>query len=518
MKRFQEQIVLGVSLLVAVSAASAQTTWYVDDSCVPPGDGSAGDPFCTLQEGIDAAGNGDVVQAEGVFPEAIDFLGKAITVRTDNPASRIDATGLDASVVTIVGAGPGAVLEGFIIYAGTGTYDPDTDGYQGGGIYIADCSPTIRVCRVEQNTATSGGGIYVTNGSPLVVDCWIEGNAASFGGGLRAVAGSGPTITGCTFNHNTGGWGAGIDFHQASGPTVIDTSLVDSQLTAFGGGIRAVGTTGLEVRGCTFLGNLADQGAGMFIYETAGVVAASDFVGNQGLLGGGIVNYQESHLTVFNCRFTDNTASSGAGIWNMGSSELVMINCSVTDNTAGVTGGGLWNISSHAVVRNSILWANPGGSLVSDDGGTAAVIYSDVEGGHPGAGNIDQDPQFADILAGDLHLTAGSPGIDAGHNWAIVTLATTDLDGHPRLAADGADFDPGCGIPCVVDMGAYEAQGQAFDVIWGDIDGDGVAGVIDFLYILADWGECADGCCLSDLDLDGTVNVIDFLIVLATWT
>jgi hypothetical protein len=55
-------------------------------------------------------------------------------------------------------------------------------------------------------------------------------------------------------------------------------------------------------------------------------------------------------------------------------------------------------------------------------------------------------------------------------------------------------------------------------VIWGDIDGDGVVGVVDFLYILADWGGCEQACCLSDLDLDGGVGVTDFLLLLANWS
>ncbi len=52
----------------------------------------------------------------------------------------------------------------------------------------------------------------------------------------------------------------------------------------------------------------------------------------------------------------------------------------------------------------------------------------------------------------------------------------------PRIEAG---FDPGCGTPCVVDMGAYEYQGQPCDVTWGDIDGD--VGVTDFLLLLANW-------------------------------
>jgi hypothetical protein len=51
----------------------------------------------------------------------------------------------------------------------------------------------------------------------------------------------------------------------------------------------------------------------------------------------------------------------------------------------------------------------------------------------------------------------------------------------------------------------------------GDIDGDGVVGVNDFLLLLAAWGPCVDECCLADLDRDGTVAVNDFLLLLGNW-
>ena len=89
----------------------------------------------------------------------------------------------------------------------------------------------------------------------------------------------------------------------------------------------------------------------------------------------------------------------------------------------------------------------------------------------------DQDPGN-----GDFRLSPGSLCIDAGHNWAIAGISDTDLDGNPRFAADENDFDPGCGVPAVVDMGAYEYQGDPFPVKLGDIDG-GVS-ITDFLTLL----------------------------------
>ncbi len=55
----------------------------------------------------------------------------------------------------------------------------------------------------------------------------------------------------------------------------------------------------------------------------------------------------------------------------------------------------------------------------------------------------------------------------------------------------------------------------------GDVDGDGVVGILDFLELLGAWGPCPDPCppsCASDFDEDCAVGVADFLILLGNWT
>lgn len=50
-----------VSLLLIPVVCAAQTTWHVDDdSCPNAGTGTEVDPFCSIQAGIDAAGDGQV--------------------------------------------------------------------------------------------------------------------------------------------------------------------------------------------------------------------------------------------------------------------------------------------------------------------------------------------------------------------------------------------------------------------------------------------------------------------------
>jgi hypothetical protein len=106
--------------------------------------------YPTIQAAISAAGDGDtVLVAPGTYVENIDFLGKAITVKsTGGP----DVTCIDgnqaSSVVTFKnGEGPDSVLEGFEIKNGF------TD--QGGGVICQLADPTVKNNTITGNIATS---------------------------------------------------------------------------------------------------------------------------------------------------------------------------------------------------------------------------------------------------------------------------------------------------------------------------------------------------------------------------
>src|SRR5262245_2385358 len=96
--------------------------------------------YPTIQTCIDAAvsGQDECVVAPGTYNELINFLGKAITLRSsDGPETTIlDGFGLVGAIVTCIsGEGPATMLDGFTIMRGTaGQFGGE---YGGGGMLNA---------------------------------------------------------------------------------------------------------------------------------------------------------------------------------------------------------------------------------------------------------------------------------------------------------------------------------------------------------------------------------------------
>jgi len=170
--------------------------------------GAAGEPctvcpsgcaYASIQAAIEAAADNDViVVGAGTYRENLNFLGKAVVVRSAHgPAATILDGGARGSVVTFAsGEGYGAVLEGFTVTNGA--------SLSGGGIYCRQASPTLAGNLIRGNTAEYGAGIHcVFNAHPLIVNNVIADNIAEVeGGGLAVVWNCFPTLYGNTVYSN----------------------------------------------------------------------------------------------------------------------------------------------------------------------------------------------------------------------------------------------------------------------------------------------------------------------------
>ncbi len=353
----------------------------------------------TIQDAIDVAINGDeVVVVPGTYPEAINFLGKAVTVRSasgDPSDTIIDGTGFFHVVQCVNGEDLNSVLEGFTIRRGeaTGVFSPDDVG---GGMYNFKSSPTVSNCIFTDNHAKisgggpegDGGGMYNDNSDPIVTDCTFELNSAEGHGGGMYNDNSNPTVTRCTFSVNSADlakWnrsGGGM-FNAYSSPTVTDSTFIGNS-AANGGGmcndhgdpivtdcnfkLNTVDSGGggmlnfnnvPTVTGCTFSGNSADDGGGMFNLTSNAMVTECIFSGNTANTNGGGMWNNSAAPTVTGCTFSGNLADfEGGGMYNFQYCRLRVTRCKFINNAA-VNGGGMINrYGTDSIVTNCIFSRN----------------------------------------------------------------------------------------------------------------------------------------------------------------
>jgi hypothetical protein len=159
-----------------------------------------------------------------------------------------------------------------------------------------------------------------------------------------------------------------------------------------------------------------------------------------------------SASTLNNCTLAGNTAESGGGV-----TGGTLNNCTLTGNAAEYDGGG----ASASTLNNCIVYFNTASN--DPNYSISTISYTCTTPLPAGVGNITNDPQFVSLATTNLQLAANSPCINLGNN--AFAPGSADLAGNPRIANT------------VVDMGAYEFQGEANP----DYDGDGSGNADEFI-------------------------------------
>jgi len=273
-------VVLVFSVLMATVSAKAQTTWYVDDDAPndpgpgdpttsdPLEDGSPQHPFDAIQEGLDAASDGDeVVVCDGTYSgrgnRDLDFDGKAIAVRSENGPTTcfIDCQAQGRGFHFHRGETADSTLDGFTI----------TNGYLynniaaigGAGIYCNYSSPTIRNCLVTGNAVRGnfsfGGGVFVWAAGPTLANCTIVGNTARYGGGLYCCQGN-PKVRSCVIRRNTANHGGGVACAVPMSATLANCTVTENSATVNGGGVCCYDEADVTIINCIVSANSARRG------------------------------------------------------------------------------------------------------------------------------------------------------------------------------------------------------------------------------------------------------------------
>ncbi|MFY9342391.1 MAG: hypothetical protein WAT39_07870 [Planctomycetota bacterium] len=455
-------------VLASSTLLTAQSTLTVPSPAYP-----------TITSAIGAAVAGDtVLVAPGTYFETIDFLGKAITVRSVVGAAMttIDGNGVGPVVQFVTNEPPTAVLEGFTIRGGVGATVAGVRS-TAGGIQVVNSSPTIRRCVITANQGGVGapsssptlqfagsggpGGILATGSALQLIDCEVHTNVGGVGGagvgglfgnsGARGgaggayfgftLAGTTPELLGCTFRNNTGGLGGFASTGSAFGGRGGD------------GGFELFTAGAARLSQCVVTGNVGGDGAT--------TVGTGGHGGHGGFDLGAPSALAVAPVLMRNCVVTGNTGGNagtpgnvhgGDGAGATGATAFTAISVTIAGNVGGqpqplgsVTGGltvGGFMVSS-AALRNCIVWGNTKSGVPSDlyaSGIVASAQACDlgaVAGTVTGPANFSADPLFVNLAAGDVHLTAGSPCRHAG--LGVVDLPLFDFEGDPRMIGPGTD-------------------------------------------------------------------------------
>ena len=435
----------GIQLSCAVFLAmfwtlNASAIVYVDKAQGGPEDGTSwATAYDTIQEGIDSAVALGAGAANAVWVKAGNY-NENRTEAWGNPASVAGSLVLKANVKVYGGFdGTETLLSQRGVRRAITTIDGSTARGGSAAYHVVVCG----------NQASSVDGALL-DGFDIV-----GGNAAGVAGDYHTYRGGGiyvwrssPTIANCTIHGNT----AAVSGGGASNESWID------------GGDPANG----RYENCVFWNNVANRIADTFTptfdfpYDPPGLGAAPNPIRG----GGAMFNNHNATPTIIYCTFDiNNTGNPGYVQW-------------------GAASAGLYQWLSAPTVNSCILWADNPGEIQNDNplgfASTAAVSYSDIQGGYPpgpGPGNINANPAW--VAPGpEFWLTAGSPCVNTGD--VANPAPNRDLPGVTRPVGGRVDMGAyeycptGPAAVCQPHTVVLDDTGNASMVV-GDIDGGSTA-------------------------------------------
>ncbi len=400
---------------------------YVNASGQPPGEGTRDYPFTTIQAAIDNSQTGDtVVVSAGTYPEKLSMK-EGIYLRGSGAKVTFIRTPSDEVGIEFFHISEGE-LSGFTIKG------PDLDPNDAPLIASIGGSPKIINNHLESFFAPIGG-IACSDGSTAIIEDNTLVNQCIM------IIESAPNIY---HNEITGGM-LGAIYSYNSAPNIEGNSINGGEM----------GDPGIFFTG---------SGIGIIKYNRFNWTST----GADAIYLSGAEN-----LFIHNNVFSDQ-GFNGAGIRITNSTGIT-----ITNNTLHTSGSGVDEENSAVIFYNNIITGNEIFGLRF----SANSIYDYNNSWNPGSNyyqcipdlhGISADPLFVDPVAGDYHLTSGSPCIHAGHP----DISYNDWNGTRNdmgaYGGPGADSTWIYGDGCKLE--ADSANAAAKDTVMISIDGAAIAG------------------------------------------
>jgi len=385
-------------------------------------DAAGGGAYTTIQEGLDAASTGDtVLVAPGTYTGAqnrdLDTGGKAVVLKsqTEPAGTIIDCQGAGRAFYIHLGESSETVISGFTVTGGA---------------------------------ALDGGAVLLFNSGPVFENCVFTGNNGTEGGAIHAAINAAPDITGCTFSDNWAYDYGGAVYSYRATPYVSHCQFTDNAAGISGGGVSLKTGTVARIYDCTFTGNSAADGGGVYIgvlsdvpeerdIPEASIVNYCRFFGNTGTRGAGIfVNAFSWSLCTYST-FAHNAAAEGGGIFVLSDlgPTLSVQNCTIVLNEADY-GAGIFAVGGNeqyqpSVATSIIAFNVEGEAVFRESGAPVAVdkvcVYGNENGDAELVGTriLRQDPLFCGLYDDDFRLCETSECRQVNNEWHFLFGSTS---------------------------------------------------------------------------------------------
>ena len=200
-----------------------------------------------------------------------------------------------------------------------------------------------------------------------------------------------------------------------------DVTITEGSYTS-GGAIHIEESSPLIAR-CVFVGNQADEGAGIYTYNSNSIIRGCWFEDNYAGVGGAGIYISDESPEIETCTFVDNmTAGDGGGVYCDNNVAALLMHCTFYANEAWGIGSAVACYNTSPVISLSIVAFGVGAEAIGCGTGSSPVLtcsdlYGNAGGNWVGCissqngtnGNISENPRFCNPGAGDFTLHTSSP-------------------------------------------------------------------------------------------------------------